>query len=342
MRQGAFLLFNDVDVMKVAVAGCGAVGSYYGAKLAQAGHEVHFLLRSDYEKVRRSGVFIRSPAGDFRARPLCALRPNEIGIADVVLVALKTTANLRFEELLSPLVGPTSVVITLQNGLGNEELLAKIFPAKQIMGALCFVCLNRLKPGLIQHLGHGQIVLGEFRGKPGRRARGIADAFQNAGVPSKVSSNLAKAHWEKLVWNIPFNGLGVASSAGLDAFARRGGKLPARLGPCLTTEDLLRSGEWSGKVKALMLEVIAIARALGFKIPRALADKQIERTRSMGPYRASTLIDFERCQPLELKSLFLEPLRLAKSRKVAVPQLEALCRILKAIDPGRTHRAKKR
>jgi 2-dehydropantoate 2-reductase len=114
-----------------------------------------------------------------------------------------------------------------------------------------------------------------------------------------------------------------------------------RIGRCLTTADLLRNARWSGKVKMLMLEVIATARALGYKIPRSLADKQIQRTRSMGPYRASTLIDFERGQPLELNGLFLEPLRLAKSRKMHVPQLQALCRVLKAIDPGQASRRKR-
>src|SRR5438445_11472119 len=123
--------------MKIAVVGCGAVGSYYGAMLGRDGHEVHFLLRSDYEVARRNGVQIRSPAGDFNARPRCAKSPGEIGVSDVVFIALKTTANDQFPNLLPPLVGPQTAVITLQNGLGNEELLARPFPAEQILGGLC-------------------------------------------------------------------------------------------------------------------------------------------------------------------------------------------------------------
>jgi 2-dehydropantoate 2-reductase len=226
--------------------------------------------------------------------------------------------------------------------LGNEELLAELFPAKQILGGLCFVCLNRIKPGVIQHLDHGQIVLSEFCGRAKQRTRKIASAFQFAGVPCKVSDCLARAHWEKLVWNIPFNGLGVAASAGIQRFSSAGRRTGIQAGECLTTEGLLRDAEWTQKVKALMLEVIATARALGFKMPRRLAEQQIQRTRSMGPYRASTLIDFQRGQPIELNSLFLEPLRLARSRKVPVPNLERLCRILREIDPGRTQRSKHR
>src|SRR5512143_871689 len=103
--------------MKVAVVGCGAVGSFYGAKLARAGQEVHFLLRSDYDAVRPRGVRIQSPDGDFQVRPHCARRPEEIGPADLVLIGLKTTANDQFPQLLPPLVGPATAVLTLQNGL---------------------------------------------------------------------------------------------------------------------------------------------------------------------------------------------------------------------------------
>src|ERR1051325_4546224 len=111
--------------MKIAVVGPGAVGSYYGAKLCRAGQDVHFLLRSDFDAVRRRGVFIRGTE-EFNVRPGCARTSEEIGPSDLVLVALKSTANDQLEKLLPPLVGPKSAVVTLQNGLGNEEALAKL------------------------------------------------------------------------------------------------------------------------------------------------------------------------------------------------------------------------
>src|SRR4051794_27921951 len=113
--------------MKIAVVGCGAVGSYYGAKLSRTGQEVHFLLRSDYDVVRRQGVFIRSPEGNFNARPRCAKMPDEIGPSDLILIGLKATANDQFAKLLPPLATAKTAVLTLQNGLGNEEALAKLF-----------------------------------------------------------------------------------------------------------------------------------------------------------------------------------------------------------------------
>jgi 2-dehydropantoate 2-reductase len=319
--------------VKIAVIGCGAVGSFYGAKLARAGHEVHFLLRSDYEVVCRHGVSIRSPQGDFRVSPKCAQPPEQIGPSELVLIGLKTTANAQFERLVPPVVDGRTVVLTLQNGLGNEEQLARVVLDHQIMGGLCFVCLNRLAPGVIHHIDHGLVVVGQFRRAPEPRTHAIASAFRVAGVPCEVTDNLARAHWEKLTWNIPFNGLGVAGSAGLEAVLA--GTPTGKLGPTKTTDLLLADPQWTKVVRELMLEVVAAARGLGFEVPESIADKQIQRTRTMGAYKASTLLDFERGQPLELESLFLEPLRQAKKVGVPVPRLEALCRLLQELDPGR-------
>ncbi len=320
--------------MKIAVVGCGAVGSYYGAMLSRAGQDVHFLLRSDYDAVRRNGVSIKSPQGDFNARPRAARTPEEIGVCDLVIIALKTTANREFPRLLPPLVGPHTAVLTLQNGLGNEEALAKLFPPAQILGGLCFVCLNRIAPGVIQHLDHGLVMLGEFQRGPEPRTHDLAAMFKHAGVVCKVSDNLAYAHWEKLVWNIPFNGLGVASAAGYDALLAPASTPSAPRQLCLTTNQLLDAARWEKLVLELMREVIAAANALGHQLETALADKMIERTRTMGAYKASTLLDFERGQPLELESLFLEPLRQAQLAKVTTPRLEALCAVLQKLNPA--------
>lgn len=320
--------------MKIAVVGCGALGSYYGACLCRAGHQTHFLLRSDYEAVAREGVRIVQDRGGFQVHPLAARTPEEIGCVDLVLIGLKTTANPQFATLLPPLVGPETLVLTLQNGLGNEEALADLFPPSQILGGLCFVCLNRLEPGVIQHIAHGRIVMGEF-GRPSLpRTHALAGVLEDAGIPCTVTENLAKAHWEKLVWNIPFNGLGVASAAGLEGV--RAGTFSGRPDrtACWTTDRLLSDPDWVQLVRELMLEVISIAAAQGHAIPREYADYQMDRTREMGAYRASTLIDFERGLPLERNSLFIEPLRQARRAGVSTPRLEKLDRLLGMLESG--------
>jgi 2-dehydropantoate 2-reductase len=321
--------------MKIGVVGPGAVGSYYGAKLCRDGHEVHFLLRSDFEAVRRRGVKVKSVEGDFHVNPKAARTPEEIGICDLVVIALKTTANDLFSKLIPPLVGPKTVILTLQNGLGSEERLAELFGAERVMGGLCFVCLNRIEPGVIEHIAHGKIVMGEFVGYPEPRTHDIAWAFKHAGIPVGVAENLAYAHWEKLVWNIPFNGLGVASCAGLEAMnaAEEPKGLLERKGACLTTDRLLAEPGWFEWVRALMMEVIAAGRAKGVGLEDSVAEEQIAKTRVvMGPYKPSTLVDFERGQPLELETLFLEPLRQARAAGVRAPRLTRLCAVLSALD----------
>jgi 2-dehydropantoate 2-reductase len=311
------------------------VGSYYGARLARAGQAVHFLLRSDFDVVRQKGVTVRSVEGDFHVQPQCARTPEEIGVCDAVVIGLKTTANDQFPKLLPPLVGPSTAVVTLQNGLGNEEQLACLFPAEQILGGLCFVCLNRLEPGVIHHIAHGKIILGEFQRPPQARTHELAALLRRAGVPCDVTDDLARTHWEKLVWNIPFNGLGVAGVAGHEALTTRHPSPVTRhpVGPVLTTDQLLADPRWEKLVRELMREVIAAAAGLGFEIPIAFAEKQVERTRTMGAYQASTLLDFEHGRPLELENMFLEPLRRARTAGVPVPRLAALCAVLQQLDP---------
>lgn len=321
--------------MKIGVVGCGALGSFYGAKLWQSGHEVHFLLRGDYDVVRNHGVEIESQLGNFTARPHAAKTPEEIGVCDLVVIGLKTTANKSFPELLPAMVGPGTLVLTLQNGLGNERALASLFPQDRIFGGLCFVCLNRLRPGYVLHTGEGNVVLGEYQRPAGERAHALVALFQNAGIRCSVCGNLENARWEKLVWNVPFNGLGVAGVAGVDTVLRGeiSGEVQRR--SCLATDELLGDPRWESLVKGLMMEIIQGAANLGFRVTETFADKMISRTRKLGAYRASTLVDYERGQPLELESIFLEPLRQAEQAGSKMPLLKNLCAVLSELDRRR-------
>ena len=317
--------------MKIGLVGVGALGGYYGGKLCRNGEEVHMLLRTDFEAVKTKGLQISSPDGDFKVQPNTHASPGAIGKCDLVLVSLKTTANDRHEELIAPLVAKRTAILCLQNGLGNCERLAELFGAEKIMGGLCFVCLNRTAPGVVRHIAFGKIILGEHAGPPRARTRVIAELFEQSGVPCGLAENLEHGLWEKLVWNIPFNGYGVASAAGLEALASKGETMPAQLGDTLPTGDLLADPQWEQHVRALMQELIAVANAKGIALDPELAGRMIERTRTMGSYRVSTVIDFENRLPIELESMFLEPLRQARAAGVTVPHLEALCIVLEKL-----------
>ncbi len=296
---------------RIAVVGTGAVGGYYGAKLAHMGRDVHFLLRSDLEYVRKRGLRIRSKQGDFHLQKVQGYgNPEEIGPVDVVIIALKATQNEALETLIPPLLKENTTLITLQNGLGNEAFLAERFGADRVVGGLCFVCLNRTAPGEIQHLGHGLIVLGEYGKYPLPRTHDLQWEFKRCGVVCQVAGDLGQARWRKLVWNIPFNGLSIAAG-GVD------------VGHILADDDLLYL------TRQLMREIIQIARTLGHEIPESFVEDQIRKTKEMGAYLPSSLIDYQKGKPVEVEAIWGEPYRQGFNAGAEVGRLEMLYHQLK-------------
>lgn len=292
---------------RIAVVGSGAIGSYYGAKLAASGHDVHFLMRADLDAVRQRGLTVHSvDAPDLHLCPVQAYgSTEEIGPVDVVIIAVKTTANAALERLIPPLLHPGTALVTLQNGLGNERFLAERFGAERIMGALCFICLNRIGRGEISHLGSGMISVGEYQGPPRARTLDFVEALNRAGVQATAVENLLTERWRKEVWNVPFNGLAIAAGG-------------------LTTDRLLASAPLAELVRGLMEEVVAIAGACGHVIPADYIDWQIERTRPMGDYHPSSLLDYQNGLPVEIESIWGEPLREARKAGVPAGRLEML------------------
>lgn len=300
---------------KIAIIGTGAVGAYYGGRLAQHGHDVHFLLRSDYQAVKQNGWTIRSCDGDFVLPPTSVNAyndPTKMPEADLVIVTLKTTANDQFESTVTPLLKRDTTILTLQNGLGNEERLAELFGAERIVGGMAFVCINRIEPGVVHHIAEGTITLGEFRSAAGERVARIGEMFRASKIPCRVIDDLRYGRWEKLVWNIPFNGLSAALNQ--------------------TTDLLLRLPEGKTLVRSLMEEVIAAARATGVELPRSLIQAKIDQTRGMGAYKTSMHLDFLSGRPMEIEAIFGYPMRAAQAAGEPVPRLEALYRMLKLQD----------
>lgn len=300
--------------MKIAIVGAGALGLYYGALLQRAGEDVRFLLRRDYGAIARNGLKVFSINGDFALPHVQAYRtPEEIGTVDLVLVGLKTFANDRYGELIRPLVGEGTQILTLQNGLGNEEALASLFGAERIIGGVAFLCSNRGEPGEVHHLGAGRIIMGELL--PGNRGQleELAALFVRAGVECRATDDLKRARWEKLVWNIPFNGL--------CALVRQ------------PVDQLLAREASRGLVREIMLEVIAAANAQGLasSIAEGYADNMLEFTDKMGEYRPSMQIDREEGRPLEIAAIFRTPLAFGARQGVAMPRVEMLATLLEQV-----------
>jgi 2-dehydropantoate 2-reductase len=305
------------NALRIAIVGSGAIGSYYGAKLAHGGKNVHFLMRGDLGEIRRCGLCVRGKGENFRvAKVDCYDSTEEIGPCDLVLIAVKATSNADLVDLVPPLLHQRTVLLTLQNGLGNEEFLAAHFGAERILGGLCFICLNRISRTVVERYDYGDIVIGEYGRAPHSRTQAIALGLKRCDVKCGVVEDLALERWRKLVWNIPFNGLSILAG-GIDTAA------------ILADKDLLRS------TRALMDEVIAAANKCGHQLERAAADEQMRRTETMGAYKPSTLIDFENGKALEVEAIWGEPLRRAAAAGAPTPQLQILYSLLKSLERGR-------
>lgn len=290
----------------VAIVGSGAIGLYYGGRLAAAGENVKFLLRSDFDDIQQNGLHCESIHGDFALPKLQGFRrAEEIGPVDLVIVAWKATANSHLADVLPPLLHADTQVLTLQNGLGNCEAIAAITGGERVLGGLCFVCLNRLSPGFVKHLASGRISVGEFRPDGRGRAAEIVRRFKAAGIPAVIGEPLEEAQWKKLVWNIPFNGLSIAEGG-------------------VTTDQLLANPETEAEIRALMSETITAARAQGLNLSDELAEQNIEQTRPMDAYRPSSMIDFVEGREVEVEGIWAEPLRRAEAAGVAMPHLKKL------------------
>ncbi|MEA3545072.1 MAG: putative 2-dehydropantoate 2-reductase [Thermodesulfobacteriota bacterium] len=298
--------------MRIGIIGSGALGLYYGAMLQRSGQDVHFLLRRDYQAIQSRGLQIYSGNGNFHLPQISGYQTSqEIGTVDLVIVGLKTISNHHLIDLVKPLLETDTAILTLQNGLGNEELLAKAFGAKRVLGGVAFLCSNRGKPGMVHHLGEGRIRLGEFAEGASQRSRDLAEMFQVAGVLCEAVSDLRRARWEKLVWNIPFNGL----SALLDK----------------DVTNLLNHPPSKELVRDLMLEVIAGANAQGLEEPiagSAFSQQMISFTENMDHYRPSMMIDRAKELPLELEAIYAIPLQQARDAGVNMTRVEMLHTLL--------------
>lgn len=309
-----------------AIIGTGAVGGFYGAQLVRAGFEVSFLGRGDVEHLQRHGLRVLSPEGDIvlpevRAYGDAAAMPR----ADVVIVALKATANDALPGILASLLRPGGTVVVLQNGLGAEDAIAARAGHARIVGGLAFVCATRIAPGTVRHVADRLIDLAPWTpdgspAPPDAALRALAADFERAGIPVRLVDNLALARWRKLVWNIPFGGLCVA----LDT----------------DTRQIVEDPDARELARAVMIDVIAAAAACGQVLDRALPEEMLEATRALPAFLPSIKVDFDAGAALELDAIFGNPLRAARRAGHPALLIEQLYRQLGFLDRARSRRAR--
>ena len=291
--------------MRYGIIGVGAIGGYYGCKLAYSGQEVHFLSHSDYEFVKERGMQVDSCDGSFHLKQVNVYQyPKDMPKCDVVIVGLKTTNNHLLSELLPPLLHEHTVVVLIQNGIGVEADVQQMFPDVQLIAGLAFICSAKTEPGRVNHQCYGSINLGNYSCKDERLFSAILNDFTNAGIQAG-SVPYEEARWKKAVWNMPFNGMTVALNTRTDLLLKQ----PA-------TRQLIRD---------LMLEVIEAAHHLGVTgLDEAFADKMIQMTDEMTPYSPSMKLDFDFHRPMEIYYLYTRPIQIAREAGFSMPKLEML------------------
>jgi 2-dehydropantoate 2-reductase len=309
--------------LKIGILGTGALGAYYGGRLAQHGGDLHFVARSDYQRLREQGLRVQSWQGDFAIPPSelkVYSKPEAAPAVDVLLVTLKATAIDDYARLARPMVKDDTLIVCLQNGLGNEERFAQHFGGHRVAGGIAYTCINRGDDGQVLHTSHGHVRIGEFGRPAGERLRALAAQMTASKIDVEVVDDLHHYRWDKLVWNIAFNGLGAA----LD----------------LHCGALLASEAGVAMLRAVMTDTLAASAACGVTFRPDMIDYQIERTYDTGAYHTSMQLDRRAKRPMEVEAIIGEPLRRASERGAGeLPRLAWLYDALRAIDAANTQAA---
>ena len=299
--------------MRYGVIGVGAIGGYYGARLAHSGQEVHFLLHKDYEYVKEHGLQVDSCDGSFHlAQPLVYKSAADMPQCDVVLVGLKTTNNHLLATLLPPLLKADTLVVLIQNGIGVEADVQQMFPQLQLAAGLAFICSAKSEPGRVNHQCYGQINLANYSCRSEALVEQVAADFCAAGIKAGIVE-YHEARWKKAVWNMPFNGMTVALRT--------------------QTDQLLKHPATRQLIRELMMEVVGAAQHLGVKnLDASFADKMIAMTDEMTPYSPSMKLDFDFHRPMEVHYLYSRPIEIAREAGFDMPKLQMLEAELRFLD----------
>ena len=205
--------------MKIACMAAGGVGGYFGARLQQAGHDVTFFARGRHlQAIRASGLTIESPAGNATLKVRVFERPEEAGVADVVLFAVKLWDTEGAAEQIRPIVGAESVVIPFQNGVESIDRLRRILPEKSVMGGSAYIATHIKSPGVIEHTGQmSRIQFGPLLASQKRAAASFLDACRKANIQAEIPADIVRANWEKFVFLVGISSATAVARATLGA-----------------------------------------------------------------------------------------------------------------------------
>ena len=270
--------------MRIAVMGAGAVGAYFGAKLAAAGHDLAFIARGKHlAAMQANGLKVNSSSGNL---PIAHARftadTGEIGAVDLILFCVKSYDTISAAASLKPLVSRDTMILSLQNGVDNAEKIAQLWGDERTLAGVVYLGAQITEPGVVTHSAGGKIVFGQMDGAVGQPAKAIDQMLSAASIPRELSANIQRVQWSKLLWNAPFCAISCLIRASM--------------------KQIIESEPLVQLALECMAEVKAAALTRGVDLPPALFDETISFSRGLGAFKPSMLQDLEAGKPLEFEA----------------------------------------
>jgi len=299
--------------MRILIFGTGGVGGYFGGCLVQAGEDVTFIARGEHLRaIKTSGLRVDSQLGDFTVFPAKATADvREVGEVDLIVLAVKAWQVPEAAREMKPLVGPTTTVVPMQNGVEAVAQLVSELGYDNVIGGLCRIISYVVGPGHIRHAGYkSSIIIGELDNRHSHRITTIEDVFKRAGLEITVAEDIQVALWTKFLFIASFSGIGALADA------------PA---------EVIRSDpKWRTQMINAMQEIYALAHARGIKLPPNSIDTVMASVDSLPEDSTSSMQrDIAAGKPSELESQNGAVVRMARESGVAVPTHELIYDTLK-------------
>jgi 2-dehydropantoate 2-reductase len=272
---------NGSEIMRIAVMGSGAVGGYFGAKLAAAGHQVAFIARGKHlAALQAGGLKVTSPNGDLNIRQAqFSVDPHEVGEVELILFCVKSYDTEPAADAIKPMVSDNTTILSLQNGIDNPAKLARVYGAERILPAVVYVGAQVSAPGVIRHSNGGRINFGQMDSAVGGATKALGQTLTEAGIPCQASENIRKLQWTKLLWNAAFCAISCLARA--------------------NTKQIVESPSLTQLALDCMAEVQAAARTQRVELARQQFDDTIEFSKTLADFKPSMLQDLEANKPLE-------------------------------------------
>jgi len=298
--------------VKIGVIGAGGIGGYYGAALAQAGAEVALIARGEHlAAIQDRGLRVRSNDSDFTVRLAASDDPAEIGSCDAVIFSVKSYDTIQAAGLLEPLLKPDTAVLSLQNGVDNEEKIAARIGPEHVLGGVSFILAHIAEPGVVEQVGSvRRVVFGELDGSRTERAERLLAEFRGAGIDTDLADDIRAVLWDKFAY--------LCALAGLTAVTR------------LPIDTLLAAPESRELFRSMVGEVALVARAEGVALADDIVDQKTAFAESLGPDSFSSLHhDLVTGHRLELDALHGELTRRATRHGISAPVSKTIYALLR-------------